>query len=128
MVIVPRRTRPWPVTAVGTLFVLAGIIGFVFHAMSLRTPGPVDRELYLVLFIRVLALVAGVFLFRGASWARWLAMAWMVYHIGLSAIESSVQGVAVHFALLVIIGYLLLRSDSAAYFRGAPDPDVVRQS
>ena len=117
-----KAARPWPVVAVGSLFVLAGIVGFIYHALRLREPGPVDSELYLVLFIRVLALVAGVFLFRGASWARWLAMAWMAYHIGLSAFESSVQGVAVHFALLVVIGYLLLRPDSSAYFRDPNRP------
>ena len=117
-----RRARPWPVTAVGILFVLAGIVGLVYHGLRPRQPGPVDTDLYLVLSIRLLALVTGVFLFRGANWARWMAMAWMAYHIGLSAFESSVQGVAVHFALLVIIGYLLLRSDSSTYFRRVTRP------
>ena len=117
MVIPLRRGRPWPVIAVAALFALAGVVGFVYHAMRLRDPGPVDRDLYLVLFIRVLALVTGVLLVRGVAWARWMALAWMAYHVGLSALELSVQGVAVHFALMVVIGYLLFRADSANFFR-----------
>jgi hypothetical protein len=128
MVTRSSRARPWRVTAVGILFVFAGIAGFVYHALRLRQPGPVDRDLYLILSIRVIALVIGVLLLLRVSWARWMAMAWMAYHIGLSAVESSVQGVAVHFALLVIIGYLLLRSDSAAYFRGPSESGLVRPS
>ena len=128
MVTRSSRARPWGVTAVGILFVFAGIVGFVYHALQLRQPAPVDRDLYLILSIRVIALVIGVLLLRRVSWARWMAMAWMAYHIGLSAFESSVQGVAVHFALLVIIGYLLLRSDSAAYFRGPAESKLVRPS
>ena len=128
MVMRSSRARPWRVTAVGILFVFAGIVGFVYHALRLRQPGPVDRDLYVILSIRVIALVIGVLLLRRVSWARWMAMAWMAYHIGLSAVESSVQGVAVHFALLVIIGYLLLRPDSAAYFRGPPESELVRPS
>ena len=114
----PTSKRPIAVSAVGILFVLAGLVGLTYHAMELGRPGPRDADLPLVLFVRVLALVAGVFLFRGASWARWLTMAWMAYHAILSAFDGSVSGVVVHTLMLAAISHLLLRPDSAAFFRG----------
>jgi hypothetical protein len=108
--------------AVGALFVLAGIVGLTYHAMELRQPGPRDADIYLVLFVRLLALVSGVFIFRGANWARWLAMAWMAYHIGLSALERSASGVVVHAIMLAVIAYLLLRRDSSDYVRHMGKP------
>jgi len=116
------RKRPVAVTAVGTLFVLAGLVGLTYHAMELGRSGPRDADLYLVLFVRVLALVSGVFIFRGANWARWLAMAWMAYHAVLSAFDRSTSGVVVHLLMLAAISYLLLRRDTSAYFRHMGKP------
>ena len=117
----PRR-RPIAVIAVGTLFVLAGLVGLAYHALELRQPGPRDADLYLVLFVRVLALVSGVFIFRGANWARWLAMAWMAYHAVLSALDRSASGMVVHLVMLAAVSYLLLRRDSSDYFRHMGKP------
>ena len=111
------RKRPIAVIAVGTLFVLAGLVGLTYHAMELVRPGPRDADVYLVLFVRVLAVLSGVFIFRGANWARWLAMAWMAYHAVLSAFDRSISGTVVHLVMLAAISYLLLRRDSSEYFR-----------
>ena len=69
--------RPRSVVLVSCLFIAAGILGFVYHASELKAQDPVQSDLILVLFIRLLAVVGGVFALRGANWARWLLLVWM---------------------------------------------------
>jgi len=106
--------RPWAVTAVGILFIAAGGVGFVYHVQE----RPVDRWMVGIELIRVLAVVGGVFLLLGRGWARWLVLAWMAFHVVVSAFHSR-QEFAVHLVLLLVIGYLLLRPPGSEYFRGA---------
>ena len=53
---------------------------------------------------------------RGANWARWLALAWMAFHVAISYLNGW-DKVAVHALFLVVIAYFLLRRSSAEYFR-----------
>jgi hypothetical protein len=112
----PNR-RPPSVTGIAWLFIAAGSVGLVYHATKLRVPGPLDPEMVWVLVLRLLAIVGGPFLLRGAGWARWLLLAWIAYHVVLSAIHSW-SDTLVHAVLLALIAYGLLRADAAAYFRG----------
>ena len=114
----PPNRRPLSVTIVGWLFVAAGIVGFVYHATGLRTPGRFDYEAVWVLCVRLLAIIGGAFVLRGARWAPWLLVAWMAYHVALSALHSWSEA-AVHGVLLAGIAYVLFRPEAAAYFRGA---------
>jgi hypothetical protein len=81
----------------------------------------------LVCFVRLLAIVGGVFLLRGRAWARWLLLAWLAFHVVLSAFHNRVE-LAMHAGLLVVIGFFLFRPKAAAYFRATrpqgdtPDP------
>ena len=50
--------RPIPVTILGCLFIVAGLVGLAYH-LSQR---PLDRWVALISFIRVLAVLGGVFL------------------------------------------------------------------
>lgn len=108
--------RPLSVTVVGWLFVAAGSVGLVYHATELRAPGPFDSEVIWVLLVRLAAIVGGAFVLRGARWASWLLVAWMAYHVVLSALHSWSEA-AVHAVLLVGVAYLLLRPEASAYFR-----------
>lgn len=108
--------RPLSVTVIGWLFVAAGVVGLAYHATELNAPGPFDSEVVWVLIVRLLAIVGGAFLLRGADWARWLLLAWIAYHVALSAFHSWSQTV-VHAALLAGVAVVLLRPDAAAYFR-----------
>ena len=110
--------RPRSVTVIGWLFIAAGTVGLVYHASALETSGPLDYEAVWVLFLRLLAVVGGAFMLRGADWARWLMLAWIAYHVVLSAFHSW-SDTAVHAALLAGVAYLLLRPDAGAYFRSA---------
>lgn len=110
--------RPRSVTVIGWLFIAAGIVGLVYHATALETSGPLDYEALWVLLLRLLAVIGGAFMLRGADWARWLVLAWIAYHVVLSAFHSWSE-TAVHAVLLAGVAYLLLRPEAGAYFRGA---------
>ena len=105
--------RPLMVTAIGILFILAGAGGFVYHFHA-----PFDREFIAIESIRLLAVVGGVFLLMGKGWARWLILAWLALHVGISALDS-LGKFAFHFVLLLLIGYLLLRPPASEYLRSA---------
>lgn len=110
------KGRPLSVTVIGWLFLVTGAVGLAYHATEFKFEGSFPYELVLVLSLRLLALVCGVFLLRGANWARWLALAWMGYHVVLSAFHPLFE-LAVHSLLLAAFAYFLLRPQASACFR-----------
>jgi hypothetical protein len=110
------RARPLAVTAIGWLFVAAGLVGAVYHATELSAAGALQPDAIWVVIVRILAIVAGAFMLRGANWARWLALAWLAYHVVLSA-EHSWSDTAVHAALLAVVAYVLFLPRASAHFR-----------
>ena len=102
--------RPLIVTAIGVLFILAGAVGFVYHFHR-----PFDRDFAAIEFVRLLAVVGGIFLLLGHGWARWLVLVWLAFHVGISAMDSMGK-FAFHLALLLVIGYMLLRPPASEYF------------
>jgi hypothetical protein len=116
-------SRPRAITVIGFLFVAAGVVGFAYHATELNIRRPLESDAVWVLVVRLLAVIAGLFMLRGANWARWLALAWVAYHVILSAFHSVSETVA-HTVLLAVVAYVLLRPEASAYFRRTRrDPD-----
>jgi hypothetical protein len=107
--------RPWAVTVLGLLFIVAGLVGLFYHA----TQEKLDWGLAPVLLLRLLAVIGGIFLLFGRSWARWLILGWLALHVVVSALHSLEQ-MAAHAALLVIVTYFLFKKPEANYFRSAP--------
>ena len=107
--------RPLPVTILGCLFIVAGLVGLVYH-LSER---PLEPQIALVSIVRLLAVVGGIFLLMGHNWARWLLLAWLAFHVVASAFHSLSESIA-HVVLLIVVGYLLLRPPAARYFQSAP--------
>lgn len=108
--------RPWSVTIIAILYLAVGILGFVFHFReSLAAP----REGVWIELTEVLAILCGVYLLRRRNWARWLAVAWMAFHVVLSAFGRP-RELVVHGIFCAIIVWLLFRADAARYFGGAP--------
>lgn len=64
---------------------------------------------------RVLGLIGGVGLLQGRNWARWLLVAWMVFHVGLSLFHSMAE-LLTHVAIFTPLGYLLFRREAQLYF------------
>jgi len=44
--------------------------------------------------IRIIAVVGGVFLLMGHNWARWLMLAWLAFHVAVSAFHSLSEFIA----------------------------------
>jgi hypothetical protein len=111
-----KRKCPLSVIVIGCLFAAAGAIGIVHHANEFNVHSPEQQDLILVSSIRLLAVVAAVFLFFGHNWARWLLIIWLAFHIVLSAFHS-VSQVLMHSLLLGIVAYFLFRPQTSAFFR-----------
>src|SRR5882762_5362017 len=107
--------RPLPVTILGYLFIVVGLVGLAYHLFE----SPLDRWIVLISIIRLIAVVGGVFLLRGHNWARWLLLAWLSFHVVVSAFHSLSEFIP-HVVLLVIFGYVLLGPPTSKYFQSAP--------
>jgi len=110
------KTRPIPVLITAFVYILAGSVGLLYHGNEYAGQGFVQHELIWVLLIRVLAIICGIFLLKGANWARWLAIAWMAYHVVLSLFHSLSEAVT-HLIILAIVAFLLFLPKSSAYFK-----------
>lgn len=113
--------RPLALTIIGWLFIVTGGIGLVYHVteIDLQHQFPVHQEPFdwpmWICFVRFLAVLGGVFLLKGFNWARWLLVAWMAFHIVISALHS-LSELMVHSLLFGVILYFIFRPRSAAYF------------
>ena len=107
--------RPLSVTVVACVFLLVGVVGFVFHfKQALVSP---SDGIWIEL-TEVLAALSGAFLLRGHNWARWLALAWMVFHVILSF--GAFRQFAIHAVIFAAIAWALFSPEAARYFRGTP--------
>jgi hypothetical protein len=109
------RNRPLSVTIIACVYIVSGAIGFAYHFNDFLRQ-PFEQNILLVELIRLLAIVCGIFLLRGYNWARWLAVAWIAYHVMLSAFHAFSE-FAIHCLLLAVIAWSLFRPAAATYFR-----------
>ncbi len=110
--------RPLSVTIIGCVFIAAGLIGFAYHVTEFKSLRPFPNEIVWGLSARLLAILGGVFVLRGHNWARWLLLAWIAFHVVLSAFHSWSE-LIVHGLLFAVVAYVLFRPRASAYFRGA---------
>jgi uncharacterized membrane protein len=76
--------RPITVTILGCVLIATGVASLAFHVTDLKASRNLLSELLLLSLVRVLAIVSGVFMLRGSNWARWLALAWIAFHVAIS--------------------------------------------
>lgn len=105
--------RPLSITIIGWLFIAVGIVGLAYHSTHVK-----DKDAVWILFVRVLAIVAGVGMLLCQNWARWLTVAWLAYHVYLS-LHHAISELIVHALLFVMIAFFLFRRSSNACFRRA---------
>ncbi len=108
--------RPIPILVVGWFFIVAGVVGIVYHAREFNIRKPSDPELLIALAVRVLAVVGGVFVLRGAKAGRLVLILWLVYHAILSAFHPLTEFLF-HVVLLAIVGFVLFRPEASAWFQ-----------
>jgi uncharacterized membrane protein HdeD (DUF308 family) len=104
--------RPFQITFLGWLFIVVGILSTIYHLLK----SPLDRWTVPIVLVGAIAIVAGIFLLRGARWARWLVLAWLAFHVVVSALNSWSEALP-HVVLLLVVGYFLLGPPTSRYFQ-----------
>lgn len=107
--------RPLSVAIVGCLYLAVGITGFIYHFKELLGQGALHNDGIWIELTEAVAGVSGAFLLLGRNWARWIALAWMVFHVVLSAFHS-VREFSIHFLICAVIAWFLFRPPAARYF------------
>ena len=104
--------RPMAVLIVSCLYMAVGSIGFL---VNLSKMAAMQQDWLWVELTELLALVAGIFMFRGRNWARWLALVWMAFHVAISF--PVIRQVVTHSIIFALIAWVLFRSDTRRYFQ-----------
>jgi hypothetical protein len=108
------KTRPLPITILGWMLIGVGALEFAEHAAQIRWPLTADGVG--VPLFELVILACGVFLLRGQAWARWLAVAWVGFHVIVSSLHSAWAGI-LHGLIFVAFTWLMFRPEVNAWFR-----------
>ena len=107
--------RPLSVTLIACLYLLVGALGLAVHFHEFLTRQP---DWGWIVLTEALAVLIGIFLLRGQNWARWLAIAWIAFHVGLS-VHGPVRALILHTAFLALITWALFHAAARRYFRSS---------
>lgn len=110
--------RPIAITIIACIYILTGAIGFVYHLGGLKAQHPFQYDIVWIELIFVIAIVSGVYMLRGHNWARWIALAWIAFHVVVSAFHTLPE-FAIHSLFCAVLAYFLFRPAAARYFRAA---------
>jgi hypothetical protein len=105
--------RPIAVIVVAILFLVVGVGGFIGHFPGLIAG---HRDAPAIEVTELLAAVAGAFLLLRHNWARWLALAWILFHVAISFTDP-IGKLAAHVAFSIFIAWALFRPASSQWFR-----------
>lgn len=111
--------RPIVVTIVAVLLMLAGAFGLIGDYLNFESLAANHYETVWIAGVHLLAIVAGAFILRGHNWARWLAMAWITFHVAISFLNS-IEQVLIHAIVLALFAWCLFRGAARAYFTNRP--------
>jgi hypothetical protein len=118
----PRRSltnpRPISVVIIAILYIVMGTVGIAYHLREILPPNALNTVAAMVLAVRLLAIVCGIFLLQGRNWARWITVAWMALHVGISALHSLPE-MLMHLLFLVVIAFVLFQQAPNRYFAAA---------
>lgn len=106
------NARPISILILSCLYIAVGVIGFVNHFPEIMAA---HRESVWIALTEFLAILAGASMLLGHNWARWLALAWMAFHVVISF--PAWPQVAIHSLILAAIAWVLFRPNARRYFR-----------
>jgi hypothetical protein len=108
--------RPLSVTIIGWAYLVMGVAGFAYHFTGLRAHHQFQFDIVWAELIFLVAIVSGVYMLRGRNWARWLAIAWMGFHVVVSVFHT-ISELTIHALLCAALAYFLFRAAATRYFR-----------
>jgi hypothetical protein len=97
------------------VYILVGVIAFAFYFPALLKGQPDSIAMEVT---ELLAIIAGVYLLCRQNWARWLALAWIAFHVAIS-IFHPVRELVMHSLLCLVIAWVLFRPSAARWFHQA---------
>jgi hypothetical protein len=115
------KSRPWSVVVVSCLLIAAGFIGLVFHFADFRNMHSMGSDVILVTFVRLLAVLTGAYMLAARNWARWLAMAWIGFHVVVSAFHP-LRELAMHIVVFAVFAAALFHRGATQYFSSLKQP------
>jgi len=110
--------RPIAVTVIACLYLITGAVSTAYHLSQFKAQQALAYDGLWAALVGLLALLAGVYLFRAANWARWLAVVWIAFHVILSAFHSFPQ-LVFHSLLCAAFAYFLFRPRANEFFNAA---------
>ena len=115
------RPRIRSVVLVGVLFLILGALDLWRGLAPLFASAPhwhMAADDVEVLAIGIAAIVGGIYVLRGANWARWLLAAWMALHVAISIGQPS--ALVAHLVIFGFVAWLLFRSGASPHFAMTP--------
>lgn len=113
-----KMKRPIAVTGLSCLMIAAGVGGIIMGIANARALWPVDQGLIWIAVFGLAGIICGIFMLLGRGWARWLTLAWVGCHVGISFFHAR-REVVVHVVIFALIAMLLFRADVRVYFGGS---------
>lgn len=107
---------PISVLVIAVLYIAVGVIGFAYHWTDLHAGGAFHYDGMVIEATELTALICGVFMLRRQNWARWLALAWIAFHVVLSVFQD-LRGVIIHSIICALIAWAVLHPGASRYFR-----------
>lgn len=110
--------RPAPVVVIGISLIAAGAVGLAYHLNDFTAQHPFGYDVLGIALIRLAAIFCGIYMLRGSNLARWLSLAWIAFHVILSAFHSHLE-LGVHILVFAAFAYFLFRPRTGEFFRDA---------
>jgi hypothetical protein len=108
--------RPLSITILSLLLIVMGVVGFFYHLKELVLSDPLSNDAVLVLLVRLLAVAAGILVFRGSNLGRWLSIIWMAYHVILSFFHPALE-LLIHLGFLALFLFVFFHPKVRVFFR-----------
>lgn len=110
------KTRPLSVAILAWIYIAVGAIGAIGHASEFLARNAFQYDVIWIELTEFIAILCGVFILRGHNWARWIALAWIAFHVVITAFHP-LPRFAIHCAFCAVIAWLLFRPAAERYFR-----------
>jgi hypothetical protein len=124
--------RPVSVTVIAWIILVSGALSLVTSAVMMKNPltqelmakSPIPVPVqYVMLFVGLLvSVISGIFMLKGANWARMLYIIWGAVGFLVSLLTSPIKLMLIPgFVVYAVFVFFLLRPKASAYFTGLPN-------